>query len=78
MKNKETFHKTLKINFTIDQYQYPKNAMAADMNGRTVMTTVAKLSDTSESSDVGADRRGDVDSFYNMNETFEQYSIIIR
>lgn len=34
MKNKKIFHKTLKINFTIDQYQYPINVMAADKNGQ--------------------------------------------
>lgn len=70
MKNKKIFHKTLKINFTIDQYQYPINVMAADKNGRTCMTPVAKLSDTSENSDVGADRSGDLDFFYNINDTF--------
>ncbi|CAG2220218.1 unnamed protein product [Mytilus edulis] len=48
--------------------------MASDVNGRTCMTTGVELSDTSIISDVGADKSGNVDSLYNMNDTFKQYS----
>ncbi|VDI27220.1 Hypothetical predicted protein [Mytilus galloprovincialis] len=48
--------------------------MASDVNGRTCKTTGVDLSDTSIISDVGADKSGNVDSFYNMNDTFKQYS----
>ncbi|CAC5426419.1 unnamed protein product [Mytilus coruscus] len=48
--------------------------MASDVNGRTCKTTGVELSDTSNNSDVGADTSGNVDPFYNMNDTFKQYS----
>ncbi|CAC5422292.1 unnamed protein product [Mytilus coruscus] len=48
--------------------------MASDVNGRTRLTTGGELSDIGENSGVGAEKSGNVDSFFNMSDTFKQYS----
>ncbi|CAC5381565.1 unnamed protein product [Mytilus coruscus] len=48
--------------------------MASDVNGRTRLTIGGELSDTIENSGVGVEKNGNVDSLYNINDTFKQYS----